>query len=125
VEWNIEFTDEFGAWWDSLTADEQEDVAASVKLLEQRGPVLPYPYSSGITRSRHRRMRELRIQHQGRPYRVLYAFDPLQTAILLIGGDKTGNNRWYDIYVPIADDLYDAHLNTLIKEGRLRPGRQH
>ena len=62
-------------------------------------------------------MRELRVQHQGRPYRVLYAFDPRRAAILLIGGDKTGNERWYDEFVPIADRLYDAHLETLKREG--------
>ena len=55
-------------------------------------------------------MRELRVQHAGRPYRVLYAFDPRRTAILLIGGDKTGNNRWYEEYVPRGDDIYDQHL---------------
>lgn len=58
-------------------------------------------------------MRELRIQHEGRPYRVLYAFDPNRAAILLIGGDKTGNNRWYEIFVPLADRLYDEHLAEL------------
>lgn len=58
-------------------------------------------------------MRELRIQHEGRPYRVLYAFDPRRTAILLIGGDKTGNNRWYEESVPLADAIYDRHLREL------------
>lgn len=62
-------------------------------------------------------MRELRIQHQGRPLRVLYAFDPRRVAILLLGGDKTGNDRWYDESVPRADRLYDAHLEVLRKEG--------
>ncbi len=62
-------------------------------------------------------MRELRIQHQGEPYRVLYAFDPLRSAILLIGGNKTGDDRWYDRVVPVADRLYDDHLDALIKEG--------
>jgi hypothetical protein len=61
-------------------------------------------------------MRELRIQHQGRPYRVLYAFDPNRAAILLIGGDKTGSDRWYEIFVPIADRLFDNHLAELEKE---------
>ena len=50
-------------------------------------------------------MRELRIQHSGRPYRILYAFDPKRIAVLLIGGDKTGNAHWYEIFVPIADRL--------------------
>lgn len=62
-------------------------------------------------------MRELRIQHQGRPYRVLYAFDPRRNAILLLGGDKTGNDRWYEQHVPIADRLYEQHLSELQKEG--------
>lgn len=62
-------------------------------------------------------MRELRIQHAGKPYRVLYAFDPRRYAILLIGGDKTGKDHWYNTYVPIADRLYDKHLETLRKEG--------
>jgi hypothetical protein len=64
-------------------------------------------------------MRELRIQHAGRPYRVLYAFDPLRTALLLIGGDKTGDDRWYQVYVPVADRLYDDHLAALRKEGKV------
>jgi hypothetical protein len=58
-------------------------------------------------------MRELRIQHEGRPYRVLYAFDPRRNAILLIGGDKTGNPRWYDLFVPVADRLFEQHLEDL------------
>jgi len=62
-------------------------------------------------------MRELRIQHAGNPFRVLYAFDPRRTAILLLGGNKSGNDRWYEEYVPIADKLYDEHLETLKREG--------
>lgn len=62
-------------------------------------------------------MRELRTQEGGRPLRTLYAFDPRRSAILLIGGDKTGDKRWYDVYVPIADRLYDEHLQQLRQEG--------
>ena len=62
-------------------------------------------------------MRELRIQHGGKPLRTLYAFDPRRYAILLIGGDKTGDNRWYEVHVTLADRLYDEHLEELRKEG--------
>ena len=58
-------------------------------------------------------------QHGGRPFRTLYAFDPRRMAILLIGGDKTGDNRWYDVNVPIADRLYDGHLEQLRREGEI------
>jgi|CZCB01.1.fsa_nt_gi hypothetical protein len=61
-------------------------------------------------------MKELRVQHKGRPIRILFAFDPRRTAILLIGGDKTGNDRWYEDYVPLADKLYEVHLKTIAKE---------
>ena len=117
ARWEVEYTDEFGDWWNGLSEAEQESVDASVRLLEERGPQLGHPHSSGIGRSKHPHMRELRIQHRGRPYRVLYAFDPRRTAILLIGGDKTGSDRWYDEYVPRADRLYDEHLAALRKEG--------
>ena len=117
-EWDVEYTDEFGGWWETMTEAEQESIAASVGLLEAKGAQLGFPHSSGINGSRHAHMRELRVQHEGRPYRILYAFDPRRSAILLIGGDKTGDKRWYEVHVPIADRLYDTHLETLRKEGR-------
>lgn len=119
MPYEVEYTDEFGGWWSGLTEAEQDSVEYGVRLLESRGPHLPFPFSSGITRSRHAHMRELRIQHEGRPYRVLYAFDPRRNAILLLGGDKTGDGRWYDRNVPVADDLYDEHIETLRREGLL------
>lgn len=114
--WEVEYTDEFGLWWEKLTEAEQIDIDASVRMLEHYGPNLKYPHTSGINGSKHDHMRELRIQHKGKPFRVLYAFDPRRMAILLIGGDKTGNNRWYEIYVPIADSLYDEHIEILKEE---------
>ena len=119
MPFEVEYTDEFRDWWDTLSEPEQDDVAATVELLEDKGPTLPFPYSSGIDDSKHSHMRELRIQHAGKPYRVLYAFDPRRTAILLIGGDKTGNDRWYKEFVPIADALYDQHVEELKKEGKI------
>lgn len=117
MKWDVEYTDEFGAWWKGLTEAEQESIRASVRLLGEFGPNLRFPHSSGINGSKHGNLRELRVQHAGRPYRVLFAFDPRRCAILLLGGDKTGDDRWYDENVPIADRLYDEHLDTLRKEG--------
>jgi hypothetical protein len=116
VHWLVEYTDQFGDWWIGLSDDEQRDIDAYVQQLMKRGPALPYPYSSDIRGSRHGQMRELRVQSGGKPIRVLYAFDPRRAAILLIGGDKTGDRRFYERMVPIADSLYDEHLEELQME---------
>ena len=117
MTWGVEYTDEFAEWWTTLTEGEQEDVASYVQRLEARGPNLPFPHSSGINGSRHDHMRELRVQSHGNPFRVFYAFDPRRSAILLIGGDKTGNDRFYEEMIPVADDLYDQHIADLKAEG--------
>ena len=117
MAWQVEGTDEFAGWFLDLNEDEQVDVGRVVELLVEHGPALPFPFSSGIAGARHRHMRELRIQHRGRPYRVLYAFDPRRAAIPLLGGGKTGNDRWYDENIPVTDDRYDDYLRELKKDG--------
>ncbi len=117
MAWEVEYTDEFEAWWGQLSIGEQESIASVVGVLEQLGPRLPFPYSSDIKSARRHAIRELRIQHQGEPYRVLYAFDPRRMAILLLGGNKTGDDSWYDANVPRAEALFDGHLAELRKEG--------
>jgi hypothetical protein len=102
-------TEEFKAWYEALSMGEQESVFRVVTLLEARGVSLGYPHSSAIESSRHG-LRELRVQHQGRPYRVLYAFDPDRKAVLLLGGDKGGNDRFYEQSVPRADTLWERYL---------------
>ena len=118
MDWEIEVTDEFVLWWRELSTEERESVARVVDRLEIFGPNLDYPLSSSVAQSRHRRkMRELRIQHRGKPYRVFYAFDPRRCAVLLIGGDKTGDEQFYQRMVPTADRIYDKYLEELRAEG--------
>lgn len=119
ASWLVEYTDEFGGWFASLGEREQNRLIASVQRLEVYGPNLDYPHSSAIAASRHSVMRELRVRIDGRPFRVFYAFNPVRAAILLIGGDKTGDGRFYEKMIPAADDLYDEHLRELRKEGLL------
>jgi hypothetical protein len=113
MAWDVEYTDEFEAWWVDLDEAEQIDIDAVVGLLEEKGPHLPYPYSSDVKGAKYGSIRELRIQHKGKPYRIIYVFDPRRTAILLIGGKKVGGRRWYDKYVPLAERIYENHLQTL------------
>lgn len=112
--WEVEATDAFAEWWRTLSEHEQDDVTAAVELLEERGPKLPFPLSSGVEGSKFSHMRELRIQSHGDPVRVFYAFDPRRVAVLLIGGIKTGKERrFYKEYVRKADKLYEQHLRSL------------
>lgn len=115
--WNVEYTDEFAAWWETLTPPEQTSIAASVQLLEQLGPHLSRPHADTVKGSRHPNMKELRTQHQGRPLRTFFAFDPRRSAILLIGGKKTGDERFYDRMIPWADRIDGQYLAELRKEG--------
>ncbi|MDR2587949.1 MAG: type II toxin-antitoxin system RelE/ParE family toxin [Spirochaetales bacterium] len=114
--WEIEYTEEFENWWNGLSEAEQDAVAFSVGLLGDRGPSLGYPHSSSVGQSRHKKMRELRSQSGGKPVRTFYIFDPSRTAILLVGGDKTGNDRFYDVMIPKADKIYDDYLKELKEE---------
>ena len=116
MSWLVEYTDEFGAWWDGLAETVQNDISAVVEILIGQGPELPFPYSSDVKGSRHGHMRELRVQSGGKPICIFYAFDPRRAAILLVGGAKTGDKRFYERKVPAADDLYDEHLLELRKE---------
>lgn len=97
--------------------DENEQIAidAAVEVLEERGPALGRPLVDTVHRSRHANMKELRPL--GGDLRILFAFDLRRTAILLIGGDKSGRwNKWYAEMVPVADRLYDQHLADLPRE---------
>ena len=114
--WEVEYTSEFGDWWETLSEDEQAVIDSGVRLIEQFGPLLKFPHSSNIRQSKHGNMRELRSQYEGRPYRTFYAFDPRRMAILLIGGDKTGDDRFYDTMVPMADKIYDEYLKEIQEE---------
>jgi hypothetical protein len=81
-------------------------------MLIKRGPGLRRPFGGTIDRSTYPNMKEL--IPVGSNIRILFAFDPRRTAILLIAGDKT--NRWKDFYeemIPIADDLYRGHLRGI------------
>lgn len=101
-------TDEFEAWYLDLEAQDSRSVTKAVERLELIGLGLGHPYSSAIKGSPFA-LRELRIQSGGRPLRVLYAFDPKRQAVLLIGGDKTGDDRFYERMIPIAERLWEEY----------------
>jgi hypothetical protein len=107
---------------EELTEGEQDAIDRTVGLLEERGPTLGFPYTSHVKSSRHGRMRELRDQRAGKPIRVFYAWDPRRVYLLLIGGDKMGDDQFYERMVAVADDLYREHLETLLREAERDKG---
>jgi hypothetical protein len=114
--WEVEYTDEFGAWWESLTQEQQDTVTDAVEALQLHGPALGRPFVDTIRSSKHRNMKELRPRRGN--IRILFAFDPRRIALLLIGGDKTGRwKEWYQRMLPVADRLYDEHLQSLPAAG--------
>lgn len=100
-------TDEFTEWFRALDEAEQDAVAFVIDLLEEKGVALPFPYSSAIAGSRIA-LRELRVQ--GKTLRVFYAFDPVRQAVLLIGGDKSGDKKFYERMIVLAERIWAEYL---------------
>jgi hypothetical protein len=114
VVWDVEFTDQFRAWWETLSVEDQQAIDAAVRVLEERGPALGRPLVDSVEGSRHANMKELRVG----TIRILFAFDPRRAAILLVGGDK--RDRWKEFYaemIPLADKLFEEHLKDVESEG--------
>jgi hypothetical protein len=109
-------TDEFAAWFVDLDDAGREDVATAIDLLEARGLALGFPRSSAI-KGTNFALRELRIQSRTRPLRVFYAFDPTRQAVVLIGGDKTGDARFYERMIPIAERIWKEYLDENAQMG--------
>jgi hypothetical protein len=120
VPWTVEFHPACGAWAEGLDQADAEALLAAVRVLRDAGPSLGRPLVDTVVGSRHPNMKELRPGSTGRTeIRVLFAFDRRRNAILLVGGDKSGDWRgWYRRNVPIADDRFDEHQAGLARPRR-------
>lgn len=117
--WEVEFHRECEAWANDLPQADAEALLAAIRVLRAAGPNLGRPLVDLIQASRHANMKELRPGSTGRTeVRVLFAFDRLRRAILLVGGDKSEDWKgWYKVNVPIADERFDEHQARI---GRVR-----
>ena len=116
MSWDVEVTDEFAIWYAGLTERHQKAVEAAVEKLEELGPGLGRQLVGEIKATRIKNLKEL--IPPGGNLRILFAFDSRRSAILLIGGDKSGRwNAWYREAIPVAEQLYDAYLAELHSEG--------
>jgi hypothetical protein len=91
----------------------QDSILVGLGLLKQEGPLLGRPYVDTLKGSQYPNLKELRVQHAGEPWRILFAFDPIRQAIVLVGGNKTGNKRWYEKNMLIAEQRFTEHLESL------------
>jgi hypothetical protein len=118
MHWAVEYTDEFGAWYQAVGAPVQDAIDRAVHLIEAWGPELPLPLSAGLSGARHPQMRELLVPSRGkRPVSIFYAVDPRSTVILLIGGRRTAAGRFQERMIPVAERLYDDYLNEIRRQG--------
>jgi hypothetical protein len=113
MEWDVQLDEDFAAWLAALEDDLRNEIIAHANLLREHGPQLGRPYVDTLEDSESANMKELRVQFRGDPWRILFAFDPRRTAILLVGGCKRGDQRWYKKHIPIADERFRRHLRRL------------
>ena len=111
--WTVITTDVFNEWFEQQDESTQEKVLAALVVLQQQGPSLGRPLVDTVYDSKFTNMKELRVQHRGKPLRAFFAFDPLRQAIVLCIGDKGGKKRFYKEMLEIADEQYKLHLSTL------------
>ena len=103
------YCDEFSTWIDSLTEDEADRIFAAIGVLEEVGPNLKRPQVGTIKGSLVRNLKELRVQIAGKPWRILFAYDKRRRPVMLAGGDKSVDARWYDINIPPDEARFLRH----------------
>lgn len=110
--------DSFIAWLEAQAPAVRGEILAQARLLAREGAGLGRPYADAVDEAGYATMRELRLQVEGAPWRVLFAVDPNGSAVLLVGGRKGGDPHWYRRHLPEAGRLYERHLARLRKKHR-------
>ncbi len=112
--WDVVTVDRFDQWFLELSEAEQESILTGIFKLREFGPLLGRPDADSLKGSEQvKNLKELRVRHRGKPYRVFFAFDPIRQAVLLCGGDKTSDKRFYQTMIPIAEAEFLNYLKTM------------
>lgn len=122
MAWTLIYLDYYENWLNDQEEELQDEAFAQLEVLKQFGPTLGRPRVDTLKDSNLANLKELRFLFKGAPIRILFAFDPKQQGMIMLGGDKTGDKRWYKTNIPIAEKLYAEHLEKQRKddEERLR-----
>lgn len=117
MPWEVLVTEEFEGWWRELGAEHQDALAARIAMLRDHGPALGRPTVDTLEWAGLANLKELRASVGRARLRVLFVFDPLRRAVLLVGGNKAGQWRsWYLRTVPQAERLYAEHLERMRRD---------
>jgi len=113
MKWQVLLDEDFAKWLSEQETNVRIAIASHYNVLSVYGAMLGRPQVDTVKGSKFTNMKELRIQCKGEPWRVLFAFDPKRRSILLVGGNKQSDKRWYDKNIPIADARFAKHLKNM------------
>ena len=116
MTWTLIYLDYYENWLNDQEEELQDEAFAQLEVLSQFGPTLGRPRVDTLKDSKLANLKELRFFFKGAPIRILFAFDPKKQGVIMLGGDKTGDKRWYKTNIPIAEKLYAEHLDKQRKE---------
>lgn len=114
--WEINRTNEIAEWIDNLDEDTKEAIFRALLILREIGPTLGRPYVDTLKSSKYKNLKELRIQIKRKVLRILFIFNVQRKIVLLVGGDKKGDKRYYKRMIPIAEKLYEKYLKQWSNE---------
>lgn len=113
MTWTVIFTQEFYRWYQVQPLGMRKKLSAALVNLSLWGPRLGRPLVDTVNNSRYPNMKELRMDWEGKPWRFFFAFDPLRRAVVLCGGNKTGDKHFYFDLIKKADEQFSRHLAEL------------
>ena len=116
MAWTLLYLDYYADWLEAQDEDLQDEAFAQLGVLEEYGPTLGRPRVDTLYDSKLPNLKEVRFFFKGAPIRILFVFDPKQQGVIILGGDKTGDKRWYKTNIPIAEKLYAEHLEKQKEE---------
>jgi hypothetical protein len=102
-------SDEFGDWFKDLDSQAKKDIFASIETLKNFGPALGRPHVDTLKGSKINNLKELRVRSIGRPFRILFLFDPKKRAFLLVGGNKANDKKFYKKLITKAEFIYSKY----------------
>ncbi len=116
MPYEVILLDEFADWLDEQGEEPRLRILAHLELLADRGPLLARPYADTLKGSKIPNLKELRVSYRREPIRILFAFNPKQQAVVILGGTKQADKRWYEVNIPIAEKLFVEYLEKQRKE---------